>query len=95
MKVLLKLRSAITIIWMLLVSVTTWGQRNQVRFEHITSEEGLSANVVNCIFQDRQGFLWFGTNDGLNRYDGYHFTTFRSLPDQDNAINSNLVFAIT
>lgn len=50
------------------------------RFVHLSVEEGLSHNGVNCIFQDRQGFMWFATNNGLNRYDGYTFTSFRSDP---------------
>ena len=94
MDILLRSRSYLFILPFLLVGWSTWAQHNQVRFEYINSEQGLSANVVNCIFQDSQGFMWFGTNDGLNRYDGYHFTTFKSSPDDEQAINSNLVFAI-
>ena len=47
-------------------------------FEKITTQNGLSQNDVNCIFQDHNGFLWIGTNDGLNRYDGYQFRTYRT-----------------
>ena len=43
----------------------------QVRFKHLSSEQGLSQNTVNCILQDSFGFLWVGTQDGLNKYDGY------------------------
>lgn len=46
-------------------------------FEKITTQQGLSQNDVNCVFQDHRGFIWIGTNDGLNRYDGYTFKTFR------------------
>lgn len=53
-----------------------------IRFERISIEQGLSQNSVNTILQDSQGFLWFGTEDGLNRYDGYTFTIYR--PDMDN-----------
>ena len=48
-----------------------------IRFEQISLEEGLSQSVVNTILQDRKGFLWVGTDDGLNRYDGYTFTVFK------------------
>jgi len=64
-------------------------------FDHITSEDGLSENVVNCIFQDDQGLMWFGTNDGLNKYDGYDFTVFKPESKKSGSISSNLVYAIT
>ncbi len=51
-----------------------------VRFEHLSTEDGLSQNTVFTIEQDRQGFLWFGTKVGLNRYDGYGFKTFTHDP---------------
>lgn len=72
-----------------------YAQTEQIRFDHITSAHGLSENVVNCMYQDSQGFLWIGTNDGLNRYDGYNFTVYPPIPDDDRSINSNLIFAIT
>ncbi|MBL8049665.1 MAG: SMP-30/gluconolactonase/LRE family protein [Anaerolineales bacterium] len=53
-----------------------------VRFEQISLEEGLSQSVVTAILQDRQGFLWVGTDDGLNRYDGYTFKIYK--PDSNN-----------
>lgn len=49
-------------------------------FNHLSVEDGLSHNSVNCLLQDRQGFIWLGTNDGLNKYDGYSFTTQPSDP---------------
>lgn len=47
-----------------------------VQFEHISVKDGLSHNTVRCILHDSNGFMWFGTEMGLNRYDGYHFTVF-------------------
>src|SRR5688572_29070489 len=53
-----------------------------IRFERFSLEEGLSQSVVTSILQDRKGFLWVGTEDGLNRYDGYNFTVYK--PDSTN-----------
>lgn len=54
----------------------SYGQRPHIHFEHLTTDNGLINNSVNVIHQDSRGFLWFGTQDGLNRYDGYKFETF-------------------
>ena len=45
----------------------------QLRFKYITNEEGLSTNYVTSIMQDEKGFMWFGTQDGLNKFDGNNF----------------------
>ena len=57
-----------------------------VQFAHIGLAEGLSQTSVRCMLQDYQDFLWIGTQDGLNRYDGYEFTVFRH--DSDNPYSS-------
>ncbi len=56
-------------------------QAPTLRFEHLTEKHGLSENRVTCILQDREGFMWFGTNYGLNKYDGYNFTAFKYDPN--------------
>jgi ligand-binding sensor domain-containing protein/GAF domain-containing protein len=52
-----------------------------IRFEHLSIEQGLSQSTVTTILQDQYGFMWFGTDDGLNRYDGYEFKVLRHNPD--------------
>jgi ligand-binding sensor domain-containing protein len=49
-------------------------------FEHLSVKQGLSNNTVLCIRQDREGFIWLGTRDGLNKYDGYAFTIYKPDP---------------
>ncbi len=65
-----------------------------IRFEHISVEQGLSQSGVHCIFQDSKGFLWFGTWDGLNRYDGYSFTVFKNDPDDPGSLRHNVINTI-
>ncbi|MCW3092605.1 MAG: Two component regulator propeller [Ferruginibacter sp.] len=49
------------------------GQNNPYNFSKVDIESGLSHNQVNAIYRDDVGFVWFGTNSGLNRFDGYNF----------------------
>ncbi|SEC66729.1 Two component regulator propeller [Maribacter dokdonensis] len=80
-------------IFVLFFSFTVKAQEN-FYFDHIGTDDGLSQSDVNCIYQDSYGFMWFGTHDGLNRYDGYSFSVFK--PDQKSTnINSNLIYAMT
>jgi len=66
----------------------------QIKFEHLTVADGLSQSVVLCILQDSQGFMWFGTEDGLNKYDGYKFTVYKHDPDNSNSLADNYVWSI-
>ena len=63
-------------------------------FTHYQVENGLSNNAVICSLQDRQGFLWFGTKDGLNRFDGYSFKVFRNDADDPKSIGSNFIYCL-
>ncbi len=62
-----------------------------MRFEHLTVSEGLSENTVLTIFQDRHGFMWFGTREGLNKYDGYDFTIYKANLDDPAALSDAYV----
>ena len=68
---------------------------NYLRFTHIGSADGLSQNTVNTIFKDRRGFMWFGTNDGLNRFDGKNFKIFQQSHTNSNSIGANGITVIT
>lgn len=67
---------------------------DEIRYEHISVDQGLSHPGVNCILKDRQGFMWFGTAKGLNRYDGYSFRVFLKDPDDSNSIGGNLIYSL-
>src|SRR5580704_16106017 len=60
-------------------------------FNHYQVESGLSNNSVECSIQDDDGFLWFGTINGLNRFDGYTFKTFYNDPGDSTSIGSNFI----
>ncbi len=60
----------------------------------LTIEDGLSQGMVNAIIQDRYGFMWFATKDGLNRYDGYTFTVFRHDPEDTTTVRSNYIYTL-
>jgi ligand-binding sensor domain-containing protein len=54
-------------------------------------EDGLSQHDINCITQDNEGFLWFGTNDGLNKFDGYNFDVFKPISGNDTTLSGRIV----
>ncbi|WP_449439428.1 ligand-binding sensor domain-containing protein [Pedobacter steynii] len=72
--------------------VSTLGQ--SYTFRHYQVENGLSYNSVICSLQDKKGFLWFGTKDGLNRFDGYTFKIFRNDPDNPKSIGNNFIHSL-
>ena len=60
-----------------------------IRFSHFTADSGLAQNNVNAILQDGQGFMWIGTNEGLSRFDGYTFTTYKHDPENPHSLSHN------
>lgn len=69
-------------------------KQSQLRFKHLSVEDGLSHSKVYSIFQDSAGFLWFGTEDGLNRYDGYNLTVYKQDPRNPGSLSHNRILAI-
>lgn len=63
-------------------------------FRHYQVENGLSNNTVQACIQDRHGFLWFGTKEGLNRFDGYHFRLFRLGNDNEQSLTNNRIYCL-
>jgi len=62
-----------------------------ISFKHITGEDGLPSNNINFITQDTQGFMWFGTKEGLCRYDGYSFLNFSHSPTDSQSLSNNII----
>lgn len=65
-----------------------------LRFDRLGIDDGLSQSVVNCILQDSQGFMWFGTKDGLNRYDGYEFKIFSHENNNPNSLSHGYILSL-
>ena len=86
---------AITVILGISVMSTSSHALNQVtKFHHITIENGLSQSTVLCIYQDSKGFMWFGTQDGLNRFDGYNMKIYSHEPGDSTSLSGNHIEAI-
>ncbi len=64
--------------------------QQHIKFEKLSVEDGMSQSSIVSIVQDRQGFLWFSTLDGLNKYDGYEFKVYWNSPNKKNAITDNI-----
>jgi signal transduction histidine kinase/ligand-binding sensor domain-containing protein len=69
-------------------------REQKLRFDHIRVEDGLSQNTINGILQDGGGFIWFGTEDGLNRYDGYGFKIYKHLPNDSTSLSNNYIWGL-
>jgi signal transduction histidine kinase/ligand-binding sensor domain-containing protein len=74
------------IILFLLLHPHLWGQEDYVRFRRITINDGLSLSSIYDIYQDSKGFMWFGTEDGLNKFDGQFITVYGATTDQLNIL---------
>ena len=75
----------------LLSSLSCHAAPADLRFRHYSAGDGLSDNHVNCAVQDSTGYIWIGTANGLNRFDGYGFTVFRHDTGDDSSIAGNNV----
>jgi ligand-binding sensor domain-containing protein/signal transduction histidine kinase len=74
-------------LFFLFLTFAVFSQSSYTRFNRITINQGLSLSSVYCIYQDSKGFMWFGTEDGLNKYDGKNFRVFRTIPGDTNSIS--------
>ena len=83
-----------TVFLLLLGGVISRQGMSQIRFPEtgfLSVEDGLSQSTVHCIAFDAEGYAWFGTEDGLNRFDGYTFTTYRSVAGDPSSLSDNFI----
>lgn len=79
---------------LLTISIYSSGQKREMKFETIPPEHGLSNYSVHAIIQDNYGFIWVGTQDGLNKYDGYKFKVYQLDPTDSTTISHNNIYGI-
>lgn len=84
----------IALIALQFVCHATFSQSKVLRFDHLSVKQGLSQGNILDIHQDELGFIWIGTEDGLNLYDGYQFTIFRNDPKDTFSISNNNIYCI-
>ena len=75
----------------MLFFVSSFAFASGFRFRHISSDQGISSNRVRSLFQDYKGYIWIGTEDGLDRYDGIEFKTYRYDPSNKRSIGDNYI----
>lgn len=88
------LRKTVILLFFYILHTNAFGQQSttQFYFNHLKVEDGLTQSTVWCILQDKTGFIWLGTKDGLNRFDGYKFKTFRYDPQKpETSLGNNFV----
>ncbi len=85
------MKNTAAIILVFLLCRVSLAQNSSLYFEKIGTQNGLSNDHVNCILQDQRGFIWIGTDDGLNRYDGQYFVIFRNRPGDSTSISGNMI----
>lgn len=81
--------------WLALVCAEVGAEPSRsLKFEQVTNIAGISGNIVSVITQDKQGFIWFGGQEGVIRYDGYKATTYRSAMSDPHSLDSDWILAI-
>ncbi|MEO6232157.1 MAG: two-component regulator propeller domain-containing protein [Ferruginibacter sp.] len=76
------------------LSFVTAAQQKQINFTSLTTEEGLSSNTVNAILKDSYGVVWFGTEDGLDKFDGSRFSIYRHKPGDSTSLLANEILSL-
>ena len=84
----------LSVIWIFSVVDICFAQKYDYKFNNLTNSDGLSQSSGYSILEDKYGFIWIGTSDGLNRYDGKSFVVFKNNKRDKNSISNNLIFSL-
>ncbi|WP_420318629.1 ligand-binding sensor domain-containing protein [Ekhidna sp.] len=84
-----------SLFWLhVLTFLSTYGQEYRPNIQHVSARSGLSQNTTTQIIQDKEGFLWIGTQDGLNKFDGYDFKIYRTNENDSTTLTNNYIKTI-
>jgi signal transduction histidine kinase/ligand-binding sensor domain-containing protein/DNA-binding response OmpR family regulator len=89
-----KLKTGLMIIILSAFSYGISAQKPVFNFKNLSTRDGLSSNDVRAVFEDSNGFMWFATSDGLNRWDGYKFVIFRNYNNDENSLPNNFLLCL-
>ncbi|HLZ15932.1 MAG TPA: two-component regulator propeller domain-containing protein, partial [Cyclobacteriaceae bacterium] len=81
-------------LFLMVLATCSFAQPTSLTLYSLTESNGLSDNRVSCVFQDHRGFMWIGTEDGLNRYDGSEFKVFKRRRDSNAELADNHIHAV-
>jgi len=83
-----------SLLFLLIPAGFVHAQQGRFVFDQLSEENGVSNNSITCILKDSRGFIWIGTIDGLNLYNGYDFKVFKHNPSDSNSISDNFISTI-
>jgi signal transduction histidine kinase/ligand-binding sensor domain-containing protein/DNA-binding response OmpR family regulator len=90
----MSLKSTLLLHLFTVASILTASSQQEINFTSLTTRDGLSSNTVNTILKDRFGLLWFGTEDGLDMFDGTNFKIYRHRPGDPSSLQSNEILSL-
>ncbi len=88
------LLNSILVFVLIFSALPVFSQNYDIQFSNVGIADGLSNSTVYSIIQDRKGFMWFGTQNGLNKFDGYTFSVFKNIPFDSTSLTDNWVLAL-
>ena len=93
------IRASIVLHGVLIIAISSaagvaFAGQDRIDFDRLSLEDGLSQSIIEQIVQDQKGFMWFATENGLNRFDGYRFSVFKNIPGNPNSLSYNELKAL-
>jgi ligand-binding sensor domain-containing protein/serine phosphatase RsbU (regulator of sigma subunit) len=86
-----RLKQKLLITFSFISFLAGYAQQAEIKFQQILSKHGLSQSSVYAIIKDSKGFMWFGTQDGLNKYNGYQMEVYKHIPDDSTSLSDNYI----